>query len=102
MLCSVCRCFDSLQEQPPTLARFSPADPEIVVFTSYASVQQVKIANDGSMLAQQQVVAAVTNAHGEQGRRMKVRCAAEYSTYTRADYRRKWLAGGRATTLDLK
>ena len=53
------------------IAHSQPPDFEIVLLeqiTLYSmsptSVQQVKIANDGSMLAQQQVVVAVTTAHG--------------------------------------
>ena len=59
-----------LMKKLHSIAHSQPPDFEIVLLEqitlysmSSSSVQQVKIANDGNLLAQQQVVAAVTTAH---------------------------------------
>ena len=64
------RVGKTLMKRLHSMAHSQPPDFEIVLLEQislYAmtstSVQQVKIANDGSMHAQQQVVAAVTTAH---------------------------------------
>ena len=65
------RVGKTLMKKLHSIAHSQPPDFEIVLLEqitlysmSSSSVQQVKIASDGSVHAQQQVVAAVTTAHG--------------------------------------
>ena len=65
------RVGKTLMKRLHCIAHSQPPDFEIIVLEqitlysmSSTSVQQVKIASDGSMLAEQQVVAAVTTGHG--------------------------------------